>query len=180
MERKTLFKFIVAALIIVIIVRMLNKPSQAGPKRTSEGWVEDNEEYFTDYDPMMNNQETIAPLNPATPAAVGVTQSPSNNMMTTQPPSVTLMPTTAPLSVSADLLPKPSNTAGEFAEFAPKSLGGQNFLDASKFIGVDTVGNSLKNANYQLRRDVPIERKDVGPWQNSTVTADLYRKPLDC
>jgi len=78
------------------------------------------------------------------------------------------------------LLPKPTATASVYGEFAPKNLGTQNFLDATKFVGVDTTGSSLRNANYSLRADPPVPRKDVGIWNSSTIDADLYRKPLDC
>ena len=90
------------------------------------------------------------------------------------------MPGAPMLSVATDLLPKPSAQAAKnFGEFAPKSLLGQNFLDAKKYIGVDTKGSSLRNANYDLRSSPAIPRKDVGPWSNSTIDSDLYRKPLE-
>ena len=87
----------------------------------------------------------------------------------------------APLmSVATDLLPKPSASARQnFGEFAPKSLLAQNFLDAKKYIGVDTQGSSLRNANYDLRASPAIPRKDVGPWSQSTIDGDLFRKPVE-
>jgi hypothetical protein len=87
--------------------------------------------------------------------------------------------TFAPLSASVDLLPKPSAKSQTFAEFAPKGLQGQNFLDTSKFIGVNTKGSSLRNANYDLRSAPSIQRRQVGPWSQSTIDADLMRKPLE-
>lgn len=96
------------------------------------------------------------------------------------------MPSSGPMrgapmmSVATDLLPKPSaNVRSNFGEFAPKSLLGQNFLDAKKYVGVDTKGSSLRNANYDLRSSPAIPRKDVGPWSQSTIDSDLYRKPLE-
>ena len=84
------------------------------------------------------------------------------------------------LSVATDLLPKSTpQVQSKFGEFAPKSLLGQNFLDAKKYIGVDTKGSSLRNANYDLRSSPAIPRKDVGPWSNSTIDAELFRKPLE-
>jgi hypothetical protein len=86
------------------------------------------------------------------------------------------------MNVATDLLPK--RGAGgrhrqNFGEFAPKSLLGQNFLDAKKYIGVDTQGSSLRNANYDLRSSPTIPRRNVGPWQQSTIEADLLRRPLE-
>jgi hypothetical protein len=89
-------------------------------------------------------------------------------------------PLVPPTNVAADLLPKPSAPqVMDFGEFAPKALQGQNFLDTSKQIGVDTQGSSMRNANYQLRSDPPNPRSNVGPWQNSTIEADLLRRPLE-
>lgn len=89
-------------------------------------------------------------------------------------------PLVPPTNVAADLLPKPSAPQVlDFGEFAPKALQGQNFLEVSKQLGVDTQGSSMRNANYQLRADPPNPRKNVGPWQNSTIEADLLRRPLE-
>lgn len=85
----------------------------------------------------------------------------------------------APMSVSAALLPKPDSRFQNFGEFAPKALKGQNFLEATKFIGVNTIGSSLRNANYDLRSAPPIPRRQVGPWSQSTIDPDPYRKPLE-
>jgi hypothetical protein len=54
-----------------------------------------------------------------------------------------------------------------------------NFLKAGHHVGINTVSSSLRNANYQLRADPPIAKKNVGPWQTSTIEQDLERKPLD-
>lgn len=88
-------------------------------------------------------------------------------------------PMMSTMSASAELLPKPQRQMQRFSEFAPKSLKGQNFLDASKFIGVNTQGSSLRNANYDLRSAPAIGRKDVGPWSQSTIDPDPFRKPLE-
>ena len=97
----------------------------------------------------------------------------------TPAPSVTTQ-SNPPMNVASDLLPKPTSPQVlDFGEFAPKALQGQNFLDVSQQIGVDTQGSSLKNANYQLRSDPPNPRTNVGPWANSTIDTDLLRRPLE-
>ena len=83
------------------------------------------------------------------------------------------------MNVATDLLPKPTYKDQDFAEFAPKALLGQNFLETKKYIGVDTKGSSLRNANYDLRSTPSIPRQNVGPWAQSTIDADLFRKPLE-
>ena len=87
-----------------------------------------------------------------------------------------------PLSVSTDLLPKPQAAMDDFAMYAPSPdvLQNQNFLDATKFVGIDTVGQTLKNANYQLRADIPNPRVPVGPWNQSTIeSGSQYQRPLE-
>lgn len=79
-------------------------------------------------------------------------------------------------STSADLLPPPANKP-EFK--ITNSLLAQNFLECSRFVGLDTQGSSLRNANHDLRSAPVIPRKDVGPWAQSTIEADLLRKPLE-
>jgi hypothetical protein len=73
------------------------------------------------------------------------------------------------VNIATDLLPKPALTQTDFAEFAPQALGAQQLVDATAFIGVNSQGSALKNANYQLRADIPIPRIDTGPWMASTI-----------
>lgn len=81
---------------------------------------------------------------------------------------------------ATDLLPKPSVAQANFGEFAPSdALRGANFLDPVKFIGVDTQGSSLRNANYDLRSSLPIKKATVSPWLNSSYEPDLMRRPLE-
>ena len=81
---------------------------------------------------------------------------------------------------SADLLPK--DTDSTWAQSVPATngaLGDQNFLNAGYHIGVNTVGQSLRNANRQLRSDPPCPRRQVSPWMQSTIEADTNRRPLE-
>jgi hypothetical protein len=82
------------------------------------------------------------------------------------------------LTPSSQLLPKPSPDAADFDMWAPKNLQAQNFLTATQWIGVNTQGSSLKNANYDLRADPIIPKADVGPWMASSVDPNIYQKPL--
>jgi hypothetical protein len=80
-----------------------------------------------------------------------------------------------------DLLPADKNS--EFATLNPVSTGASNLpqdlLQAGSMIGVDTVGQTLKNPNLQLRSEPAIPKQQVGPWNNSTVEPDLSRVPLE-
>ena len=57
-------------------------------------------------------------------------------------------------------------------------LKGVNFLDAGFHVGVNTVGQSLRNANLNLRAEPPNPRVQVSPWMNTTIDEDLTRRPL--
>ena len=45
-------------------------------------------------------------------------------------------------------------------------------------IGIDTIGQSLKNASYDIRGSVPIVKFDIGPFNNSTIEYDYNVKSL--
>lgn len=81
----------------------------------------------------------------------------------------------------ADLLPSDDNS--EWAKLNPSGQGDLNSyssLPAGHHVGVNTVGQSLRNANYQLRSDPPIPRSDsVGPWNQTTIEGDNLRVPLE-
>lgn len=77
-----------------------------------------------------------------------------------------------------DLLPKDAANS-KWAQVAPAGQGdvdGQNFLTAGYLVGVNTVGQSMRNANLQLRSDPPIDRVNVGPWNQTTIEYDNSRR----
>ena len=79
-----------------------------------------------------------------------------------------------------DLLPEDANS--QWAQVNPKGAGdiqGKNFLSAGALIGVNTIGQSLRNANLQLRAEPPCPQVQVGPWLQSTIEPDLNRRPLE-
>lgn len=47
-----------------------------------------------------------------------------------------------------------------------------------RHVGVNTIGQSLRNANLQLREEPPNPQDNVSPWLNTTIDRDLTRKPL--
>jgi hypothetical protein len=81
-----------------------------------------------------------------------------------------------------DLLPEDESKAiQEFNAAKPIAEGimAGNLLDAGQHVGVNTVGQSLRNANRQLRSEPPNPQVNVSPWQNSTIGPDLIRRPLE-
>ena len=82
-----------------------------------------------------------------------------------------------------DLLPTDESKAiKEFNISKPVGEGilqGVNMLDSSYHVGVNTVGQSLRNANLQLRSEPPNPQVNVSPWMNSSIGPDLPRRPLE-
>lgn len=74
---------------------------------------------------------------------------------------------------SADLLPLDANS--KWAELNPQCSGDvqdQNYLTAGYHIGINTVGQSMRNANLQLRYEPPNPQIPVSPWLISTIEPD--------
>ena len=130
----------------------------APPKRmvdgTCEGFGEkDKEEAFADYSP------SEMPF-PAAAAPAGCY--PKNQL--------------AP----SELLPGDPNS--KWAQVNPQGQGdiaGKNFLNAGSLVGVNTVGSSLRNASWDLRSEVPNPQVNVSPWQNTTISPDIFRRPME-
>jgi hypothetical protein len=82
-----------------------------------------------------------------------------------------------------DLLPTDENKAiQEFNISKPVGEGilqGVNLLDYSYHVGTNTIGQSLRNANRQLRSEPPNPQVNITPFNNSTIAPDLPRKPLE-
>jgi len=79
-----------------------------------------------------------------------------------------------------ELLPGDANS--KWAQSVPAGqgeLGDQNFLTAGYHVGVNTVGQTLRNANRQLRSEPPNPQVKVSPWLQTTIEADTNRRPME-
>lgn len=80
----------------------------------------------------------------------------------------------------SELLPKDTNS--QWAQLNPSGKGelaNVNLLKAGYHIGIDSIGSTLRNANLQIRSEPPNPQLDVGPWNNTTITPDFFRVPLE-
>jgi hypothetical protein len=115
-----------------------------------------------------------------------------NGVAASSPNDSTYMPvsgvkTTAPASACTapsmidptELLPKDNNSEWANVNPASNDLKNINMLNADQMIGINTVGSSLRNANYQIRSEPTNPRVNVGPWMASTIEADTFRRPLE-
>jgi hypothetical protein len=79
-----------------------------------------------------------------------------------------------------ELLPNDPNS--QWAQVNPQGAGdiqGKNFLSAGALIGINTIGQSMRNANLQLRAEPPCPQGKPSPWNVSTIEPDLQRRPLE-
>lgn len=77
---------------------------------------------------------------------------------------------------------KPQDEATQWAQVNPSgsgSLKGRNFLQAGHNIGINTVGQTLRNANLQLRSEPANPQLKVSPWLQTTIDPDVNRKPFE-
>jgi len=82
---------------------------------------------------------------------------------------------------AADLIPREDvhNNWNQSNPPVQGALSNVNFVDSGHHFGLNTVGQSLKNPNMQLRSDPVIPQRQVGPWQQSTIEADTNRRPFE-
>ena len=80
-----------------------------------------------------------------------------------------------------DFLPKEINNQWFDTDFsqAKFNINDDKLINTDRYvIGVNTVGQSLKNASYDIRGTVPNPKFTVSPWNNSTYEPDFNLKPL--
>jgi len=130
----------------------------------------------------MNEASNAAEQNnyqPAGPSGTNSENAPASGMNTNMqglPPSCVKQNVTDP----RELLPRDANS--EFSQLNPQGSGdleNVSLLTAGTLQGINTVGTSLRNANLQLRSEPANPRMNVGPWHNSTITADSNRRDLE-
>jgi hypothetical protein len=79
-----------------------------------------------------------------------------------------------------DLLPQDKSST--WASVNPEGQGtldGKNFLQSGYHIGINTVGQTLRNANLQLRSEPPNPQVQVSPWLQTTIEPDVSRRPME-
>ena len=80
----------------------------------------------------------------------------------------------------SELLPKDMNSVwAEQNPMGPGSLKGKNFLSAGALIGVNTVGQSMRNANLQVRSEPPNPQVAVSIFNQTTISPDISHRPLE-
>lgn len=82
-----------------------------------------------------------------------------------------------------DLLPKDAEAVdSKWANMNPStggSINDPNLLTAGWTVGINSVQNSLRNANLQLRSEPPNPQQPVSPWMISTIGPDTNRRDME-
>jgi hypothetical protein len=130
-----------------------------------------------------DNMETgTSDVKVAGPAAPAASAAPAAPLLPAAAGPSTTAPGYSAQSVASpqDLLPKDQNS--QWAALNPVAQGNiaaPDLLQAGYHIGLDTIGQTLRNANLQERSDPIIPKSAVGPWNQSTIEPDLGRVPLE-
>lgn len=130
--------------------------------------------------PVVDTEDVEEEDDAATDEAEVETYTPMEAVSVDEPAGTMSDATMIARGVSSDLIPQITANAGFEYGPDPNVLAGKNFLDGSRWTGINTVAGSLRNANRQLRAD-PIIPKNMGvsPWNVSTIEEDLARRPLE-
>jgi len=142
--------------------------------------------FFRSVEGITNMESNMAPLSPQLSSGIAASEKLGSNEAPAPVQGLGRTPSTCypqPELKAEDLLPKEDSAAiKEFNLAKPAGdgiLSGVNMLDAGFHVGVNTVGQSLRNANRQLRSEPPNPQVNVSPWLMSSIGPDLMRRPLE-
>jgi hypothetical protein len=152
-----------------------NEIGQSFPEAPHRASVASNDPYVTKSAEMSANMGNIAPYEAETTLCDATGNSGVEKFTSLN--EVSQDPTTCfkrDRLTKDDLLPKDANL--KWAQVNPSSVGDitdKNFLTAGYHLGINTVGQSLRNANLQLRSEIPNPQIAVSPWLISTIEPDI-------
>jgi len=161
--QKNIFNIILGLGLVIVIVVLVQY-------NKSKGMIKDN---MTDPVSMKPSKQTS--VEASSP------QDMKNNYMAvsgSSPPSASTCNSPQMLDPS-ELLPKDMNSEWANVNPASNDLKNVNMLNPTQLIGINTVGSSLRNANYDIRSEPANPRVNVGPWNQSTIDTDTFRRPLE-
>jgi hypothetical protein len=127
----------------------------------------------------MTNDLKYSPADPEQPAYTEITSNNANDV--NSDPEASCYPRSS--LTAKDLLPADLDaTNSKWSSMNPTTGGAiedQNLLTAGWTVGVNTVQNSLRNPNLQLRSEPPNPVKPVSPWMISTIGPDTNRRDME-
>ena len=165
----------IGAIVVLLIVAygvnvLVNYLSSKG----SSGY-ESNAQMHKQY----TNAQMSAGVTPAAHLGQNEVFSSVNGIQTSMPSNAQTCAQSA-IQNPSELLPLDTNS--QWAQLNPSGKGelaNVNLLKAGYHIGIDTVGQTLRNANLQIRSEPANPQLAVGPWNQSTIEPDFMRVPLE-
>lgn len=158
---------IVIFLVGIVALTMYSRSKSTQVSGMTGGRNDDSEELLE------NEDENV---EPAKPLGTNEDYAKVSGITTTTQGLASNCTSTSALEPS-ELLPSDSNN--EWAKLNPTGQGelsDVNLLQAGYHSGINTVaGQAMRNSNLQLRSDPPVNKENVGPWNNSTIEADSSR-----
>jgi hypothetical protein len=162
-------------IVLIVVVLGFGVYSYSGNKYGSfDGFGGESPSYSPQQESYASPQVSIPP---SAPSPVDV---PSISSVTAPSNSASGGYSAKAVANPSDLLPQDSNN--QWSQLNPVLSNNQQFpdlLQAGYHIGLDTIGQSLRNPNYQLRSDPIIPKQEIGPWNQSTIEPDYGRVPLE-
>jgi len=105
-----------------------------------------------------------------------------SNASTNLPSGLAVGMASDPFTPTTEGFQNPSDPSQVWAEAYPKGTGdlaGKNFLNAGALIGVNTVGQSIRNGSWDVRSEPANPQVAISPWFNSTIEPDVNRRTLE-
>ena len=163
--------FVIGALFLIFLINSYSNSKSMGAEQMSSRREQDM------YSQQQGQQ--VSEVQPSQPMGQNETYASAAGVSTSTqglPPSCSKQAVADP----SELLPKDTNS--QWAQLNPTGSGdlqNVNLLRSGYHMGIDTVGNSLRNANLQLRSEPANPQVNVGPWNNTTISPDTMRVPLE-
>jgi hypothetical protein len=165
--------FLIGALFLIFLINSYSNDKNSSSEQMSN--QRRTQEMYSQQHP----QQQSTSVEPSQPLGQNETYASAQGTNTSTqglPPSCSR----APVADPSELLPKDTNS--QWAQLNPTGSGdlqNVNLLRSGHHMGIDTVGNSLRNANQQLRSEPANPQLNVGPWNNTTISPDTMRVPLE-
>jgi hypothetical protein len=162
-----------AIIVLLLIAYGVNIFANYLTSKGKHGYEHMSENMTHAYNNPHNNKNSVQPANPLGEIEdySGVNARPSQNPIPTSKQTI---------QRPDELLPKDTNN--KWSQLNPSGKGeleNINLLKAGYHIGIDTIGQTLRNANLQIRSEPPNPQLYVGPWNQSTIDPDFMRVPLE-
>lgn len=194
MNKETIKRILIAVAIAVgllVVLKLISSGGSMSGLMTTNGQME----HMSDINATSNDQRTGVDATAGSGATVVNTVQGASNTSTIGGTKQSLYSASSDPGVQSirsqgcfpkeqltpnELLPQDNSTA--WAQVNPQGAGtlkDKNFLQAAHHIGINTVGQTQRNANLQLRSEPPNPQVKVSPWLQSTIDPDVNRKPLE-